>query len=93
MKKIEIIKRVVTTKEGKSFDTFKAVQKNGKLIDCKFTKDVKNLPDESCFMYVEEDKINIDKNKKYPTLWVKKVVKYEESISKETTLDEFDDAE
>ena len=93
MKKIEIIKRVVTTKDGKSFDTFKAVQKDGKLIDCKFTRDVKNLPTESCMMFVEKENINVNRSGKYPVVWVKKVEKYEESKTIRDNTDIFEDEE
>lgn len=93
MKKIEIIKRVVTTKEGKSFDAFKAVQKDGKLIDLKFKKEVKNLPSESCFMFVEKENINVNRSGKYPVVWVAKVEKYEESKTIRDNTDIFEDEE
>lgn len=81
--KIEIIKKVATTKDGRNFDTFKGVQKDGKLIDVKFTKDVKNVPQESGIIHVLPEKVNIDKNRKYPVCWVKEIKEFE---PKSTTL-------
>lgn len=81
--KIELIKKTATTKDGRNFNTFKGVQKDGKLIDVKFTKDVKNVPNESGIIVVPVDKINIDKNRKYPVCWVKEIKEFE---PKSTTL-------
>lgn len=77
MLKIEIYKKAITTKEGKSFDVFKCIDKMGKKVDLKFTKAVKNLPDDSGFIYVEDDKINLDTHSRYPVYWVKGVENYE----------------
>lgn len=93
MKKIEILKRTITTKEGKSFDAFKAVQKDGKLIDLKFKKEVKNLPSESCFMFVEKENLNVNRSGRYPVVWVAKVEKYEESKTIRDNSDIFEDEE
>ena len=93
MKKIEILKRTITTKEGKSFDAFKAVQKDGKLIDLKKKKEVKNLPSESCFMFVEKENLNVNRSGKYPVVWVAKVEKYEESKTIRDNTDMFEDEE
>lgn len=74
--KIELIKRVVTTKEGKSFDTFKAVQKDGKLIDVHFKKTCK-MPTESGFATIESDKLQLNKTKKFPELWISEIKEFE----------------
>lgn len=86
MLKIEILKRVRTTADGRNFDTYKAVEKSGKLVDLKFTKDVKNMPNESGFIYVENDKINLSNKSKYPVYWVKGVSRYEEYDKSKTDL-------
>lgn len=78
---IEIIVKELKTKEGKPFTAYKAVQKNGRLMDCSFTRAVTNLPKEDCYINVTRDNWNVDYNRKYPKLWVKKI----ESISKITT--------
>lgn len=59
--------------DGREFDTYKAVQKDGKIVDLKFTRDVKNLPTEDCYIVVAGDKINLAKKREYPCFWVKEV--------------------
>lgn len=76
-KKIKILVQERTTSNGKKFDTYKAVTKNGRLIDCKFRKEVKDLPTANCYAVIGIDDMNIDKNKEYPTLWVSAVQGYE----------------
>ena len=83
MKKIKIIVKEMQTKEGKKFLSYKAVKIDGKLIDCRFTKEVKNLPTETCFINVEASNINIEKNCVFPKLWVKKI----ESIDPTTRVE------
>lgn len=39
MKEIKLIKRTGKTKDGKTFDAFKLVKENGKLVDAHFKKD------------------------------------------------------
>lgn len=73
MKEIRILVKEVTTKDGKKFNSYKAVQKDGKLIDLRFTKEVKPLPEEDCFIVVEEKNINIDNSRLYPRCWVKRI--------------------
>ncbi len=70
---ISVIVKEYETKEGKKFNAFKAVQNNGKLIDLKFQRVVKNLPEENCIIKVKPENINIDKNRQFPVLWCKKI--------------------
>lgn len=77
-KKIKIVVSERTTSDGKKkFNTYKAVTKNGRLIDCKFRKEVKDLPAQTCYAIIGVDNMNVDKNKEYPTLWVSAVEGYE----------------
>lgn len=77
-KKIKILVQEKTTSDGKKkFNTYKAVTKNGRLIDCKFRKEVKELPVANCYAVICIDDMNVDKNKEYPTLWVSAVQSYE----------------
>lgn len=76
-KKIEIIVGTATTRDGKkTFNTYKAVQKDGKLIDCRFTKAVGAIPEKFNEITVELDDINIDKTRRFPVLWVKAVKEF-----------------
>lgn len=70
---IKVIVREYETKEGKKFNAFKAVQNNGKLIDLKFTRTVKNVPEQNCIIKVLPENVNIDKTRQFPVLWCKKV--------------------
>jgi hypothetical protein len=69
-----------TTKEGKKFNYFKAVQKNGTLIDVRFTRDVNPLPKKDCIIYVNGENVNLAKNRVYPCIWVKGIY-YIENIN------------
>lgn len=84
-KKIKIIVAEKQTKDGnKKFNTYKTVTKNGRLIDVKFRKEVKNLPEGTCFAEILVDNMNIDKTRQYPVLWVSAVEGYT-SISEDHT--------
>lgn len=79
------------TKDGKKFDTYRAVQKDGKLIDCKFRKDVKVLPTEDCIIVVKVKNMNISYSKEYPALWMAEIedIKPIEKLSKQNLNDLF----
>ncbi len=82
---IKVIVREYETREGKKFNAFKAVQNNGKLIDLRFQRVVKNLPEQNCIIKVLPENINIDRNRQFPCLWCKKI---EEIILPKHTSDE-----
>lgn len=65
----------VTTKDGKKFTAYKAVAKNNKLIDCRFTRDVeeKAKPTEPCVIVVDDESSSVDTRGQYPVLWVRKI--------------------
>ena len=72
-KKIELTVKECTNKEkGTKFLAYKVTQKDGKFIDCKFRKEV-TAPTENGYIFVLPNNMNITKNTKYPTLWVKKI--------------------
>lgn len=59
------------------FMTFKAVERNGNLMECKFTKDANNTPKTEGYHHVliEKENMNIDSHTKdWRVLWVKDVV-------------------
>lgn len=76
-KRIKIIVQEKTTGDGKKFKTYKAVTKNGRLIDCKFRKEVKDLPTENCYAVINVDDMNVQRNTEYPVLWVSDVQGYD----------------
>lgn len=75
--KIRIIevKEITAKTTGNKFTAYKAVTKQGKKIDCRFTKscDPSKIPTEPCFIVVDDDKANVDTFRQYPVLWVKEV--------------------
>lgn len=74
-KELRIVKvEEITSKNGNKFTAFKAVQKNGKLIDVRFRRDCPNKPDHPCIILVENDQWNLDKNRLYPCIWIKSVL-------------------
>lgn len=91
-KKIKILVQERTS-NGKKFNTYKTTTKNGRLMDVKFRKEVKNLPTKNCYAIIYVDDMNVDKNRQYPVLWVKAVESYETieantSIENKKQLDE-----
>ena len=62
----------------KKFWTYKAVTKNGALVDLKFRQEVANVPKEKKFIIVvSPDMINEARNTYYPTWWVAGVIAFE----------------
>lgn len=75
---IKVIGKEVET-EKNTFVAFNAVQKDGKLINVGFRKDVENAPKKvgTYNLTVESTKMNIDSNRTFPKLWIKEIVKVE----------------
>lgn len=75
VKEIKIIAKTGKTKEGKPFTSFKAVQKDGKLVSLHFRQkdaDGKNIimPTASCTMKIDSNLLRMNTQKQYPELWV-----------------------
>ena len=77
-KRIKIIVEEKKTSDGKAFNAYKAVTKNGNIITAKFKKVVKNLPEKTCYANIPVDKMNVDKTKEFKTLWIEHVDSYED---------------
>jgi hypothetical protein len=69
--KVKVFEKL--TKEGKKFNTFKAVLKNGAFMDLKFRKEVTRLPKTDSILLVEDTDMNVDENRLYPCVWVSDV--------------------
>lgn len=69
------VRQITVEKEGKknTFNAYKTYKKDGKKIDLRFTRAVKDTPEEACFIKVNAENMNIDNNRKYPILWVTKI--------------------
>ena len=76
MRKLEII---VKTRENKvnhkKFQSYAVKMKNGKWVDTRFTAAISKdeLPKAHSFIFVDDDKINIDKRGQYPKLWIREI--------------------
>ena len=70
---IKVVVKEAKTKEGKTFNTYRVVEKTGKLVDLRFRKDVKNVPTETCIMVVDKKDIHLDSKREYPCYWVKAI--------------------
>lgn len=84
--RIELVTRELTnSKTNKKFIVYKAVQKDGKYIDCKFRKEV-TPPVENAYVNVYKSQMNIASNQKYPVLWIKRIESIEsiESVEYDT---------
>lgn len=75
-KRIKIKVQTKKTSDGRTFKTYKTVTKNGRVIDCKFRKEVA-APNEDCYITCPVDKMNMQKNVEYPCLWVSQIDKVE----------------
>lgn len=74
VKEIRLIAKEVDGKDGKKWLSFKAVKKDGKLIDCRFARACNIIPTESCIIVVDPSEINIATNRLYPILWVNNII-------------------
>ena len=92
MKKIKVYVQRRTNKEtGESFNSYKAVTKQGK-IDLRFTQEVKEelRPTELCYIHVNEDKVNVNQKSEFPVMWVSEIVKIEPVEFKQNINDYLD---
>ena len=80
----------MTSKEGRKFTVYKSLTKDGKLIDTKFRKEVKDLPTGPCMLVVDSDQCNVTKNTQYPTLWIKEVKAIEPFVRESNAESYFD---
>lgn len=85
---IEIVSKKMKTNDGKEFTSYRAVQKDGKLMDCRFTRDVGAVPDGVVSVEVQPGFFNVSYAKKYPCLWIKKVERF---ITRDEEVDTYDD--
>ena len=73
--KLKIRVKRISTKDGRVFDAYETVGKNGIRITVKFRKEVKNVPAEDSYIIVPLDKANYAKNSIYPTIWIHEISK------------------
>lgn len=90
--KVKIIEvKEVTTKAGQKFNAYKTVDKHGKKMDVRFTRDVTNPPTAPCTLIVEDTKCNVSTTRQYPILWIQAIKGIEETVRKSNVTDYFGD--
>lgn len=75
--KIKVTKVRDVDYQGKKFKAYQCLDGDGNTVDLKFTRDCHNVPTERCFIYVDSDKVNVNRKKEYPVVWVKDVNRIE----------------
>ncbi len=69
----------ITTKDGKKFNAYKTLANGGRKMDVRFVRNCKNIPTKPCVIVCEEGQCNVDTTRQYPILWIKDVVRIEET--------------
>lgn len=85
-KKLKVVVTERKTEEGRTFNVFNTYSKNGRKMELKFRKEVKNIPDKNCHIICKIDDIHVNTSNEYPVVWVKGI---QEIISNE---DEYTEA-
>ena len=87
--KIEIRTKEITTKDGTKFIAYKGFTKKG-WTDLKFTKEVENAPTKCGVIEVDVKDVNVNQKGRFPVIWVKKVLSFEETKFEQNVADYFD---
>lgn len=88
--KIEIMGTPVKLEDGTEFVGFKAFTKKGRM-DIKFKQDCKLVPTKSCYIYVDKEKMNVNRKSKFPVIWVEQVEKIEDFPDRTKSLEDLFD--
>lgn len=92
--RVKIIEvKEITTKAGQKFNAYKTVDRYGKKMDVRFTRDVVAPPTEPCTIVVDDTLANVSTNRQYPCLWVKGIKAIEETVRKSNLSDYFSDGD
>ena len=76
LKTFKVIARDIKKEDGTSFTGYRAVQKDGTLIQCRFTKTV-TPPTETSMITVDSANMNVSHKKEYPVLWISQIEEIE----------------
>ena len=88
--KIIEVKEVSIPERGLKFNAYKTVGKGGRKMDVRFVRGCANVPTEPCTIVVNAEDCNVDTTRQYPVLWVKQVLRIEETVRKNNVADFFD---
>ena len=88
--KIRVIEvNEVTATNGNKFMAYKTVDKRGRKLDLRFTREVTLLPKKRCTIIVADDKCNVSTNREYPILWVQEVLRIEDNTQRKSNVSEY----
>ena len=85
--KIEVTAKTITKEDGTTFLAFKGLTKKG-WYDLRFRKEAENVPEMSCFIYVKKENLNVNRQQRFPVIWVKTVERIEE-LKFEQNIDDY----
>lgn len=88
--KIIEVKDVEIKEKGLKFKAYKTIGKGGKKMDVRFVRNCHNVPTEPCTIVVDESDCNVDTSRMYPILWIKDVIRCEETVRRNNVDDFFD---
>lgn len=77
-KKIKVTVTAKKTADGREFNTFKTYSKNGRAIELKFRKEVKNVPEKNCYITCDVDDMHLNTSGEFPVLWIKAIQSVED---------------
>lgn len=86
-KQIEVLVKECKTKDGRDFLGYKVVCKDGRLMDVSFCRNVKAIEKNSIITAYEED-LSLDKNRKYPRLYIRGYISADEIVYDSEIKDE-----
>ena len=93
-KKIKVVEvNEITANNGNKFTAYKTVNKDGRKMDLRFTRDcvakcADLIPTEPCFIHVPVTEANVDQTRQFPVLWVKEIASVE-PFERTNNLDEW----
>ena len=73
VRKIKIYVEQKSTADGRKFNAYHTATKNGVKMTVKFRKEVAPTPSENCYINVNDDNMNEQKNSIFPVLWISKI--------------------
>lgn len=72
----------------RKFKAYKTVDKTGRKMDVRFTRECSNVPTEPCTIVCDTQDCNVDTRRQYPILWVKDVQRIE-TLERKSNVSEF----
>lgn len=73
VKEIRVITKKIKTHDGKEFNAYTTYDKENKRYKVKFTKAVKNTPEDSCIVVFDSINANVSEDAYGKVLWIDKI--------------------